>query len=380
MSRSDASGSGGGSDQPSVGKALRENLRTIRHAEALFEICERDLGEGARVHAIQRGKQRQLFRRDGEVVTPWPLLTLSRIERKRLDGDLGLGPPIEVPPRPEKAPPLRGMGPGHIRLHEGSGHVQVVYREDGLWMETGRGGPAETLRAVLDALASDADSPIERIAAHVCADDPGRYGPGRLLERQPFPDGPAAGWIRGLQAMRRAMHEGKVAADTRWLVADPFERKATHATGDDAPDLDGWEVAAFTRLDPCPLPPHPWGTWARLLGPHGESHFALQQFHANGFTLVGQDAVERVDLDGLAAALDEADRAIPEPAADESEAWKGEQPEYLCRSVRYRLDDGAPGAPAVPHWSASRRGHGSEVEHLLDGALLRGGILRQLWG
>jgi hypothetical protein len=240
----------------------------------------------------------------------------------------------------------------------------VTYREDGLWKETVRTGPSGALRALLQALNAGEGSPPERVADYVVANDVARHGPGRLHYPVALPGGPGGAWARGLASLRRGLHERKLPSEPGWLIADGFDGRArVHAATQDeawdawheevarvkprppgghaasaAPPQEPWAeslaesfpppqdrtqdpvwpeptlenlAAACVRLEACPLPAHAWAPWMRALGPHGESVYGLQRFRPDGFTVVGQDVFERVDLERLEDLLDAADAQIP---------------------------------------------------------------------
>ena len=164
---------------------------------------------------------------------------------------------------------------------------------------------------------------------------------------------------------------------------DPWERDVVEFPETPAPVWPDPRLAntpaVVVPLAPCPLPENAWGSWMRALGPHGESVFALQRFQPDGFILVGQDVADRVDLDGLEAALDRADARIPDQPRDESEAWKGEAPARPCLVVTYRIVNEATGESIEPAWQQVHRSNEFDSGPLLDGDRLRRGVFRQRW-
>jgi len=164
-------------------RVIRETLFTRRHAEMLFDQVTDLLGEEAWIETRNAGTQRSVYRREApgaQTITPWPVLKLG------LGGRLStviplMGPPgapAEPPPRPGRAPRLRGLGPGEILIHDGSRSVTVTYGEDGRWFETTRSGDLETLAAVVPALAHKSAQPVELLADFVAGLDPRKSGPG----------------------------------------------------------------------------------------------------------------------------------------------------------------------------------------------------------
>lgn len=394
-------------DEHKVAIALREALRTRRHGELVFDSVRADLGERARVHVFAKGKIAELFVREAEGsprLVPWPLLTRSRLAAKRLDIDLGLGPPVEIPERPEVAPNLRDLGPGHLKVHDGPDAIQVTYREDGLWKETSRSGPPSTLRDLLPALEGEEGTPADRVATFVRDLDIGRHGGGRLLEPLPHANGPRDAWMRGLRTIRTALHARHLPETPGVAVADGIDGSVcVHGATEDAA-LEAWRAgvlehaakrtsddawrertpddvpAVLIPIEPCAHPQHPWGTWAPLLGPCGETVFALRRFGPDGLILVGEDILSRVDLEHLEADLDRADERLPPPPEqDPSEAWRGEREPYLNSVVTYRLEDDPAGGRPRPRWERVQRGPDFDPGTALDGARIRSRILRQRW-
>jgi hypothetical protein len=375
-------------------------------------------------------------------VVPWPLLTLSSEPQRIVDlFTLGL-PTVEVPERDAVAPKLRGLKPGHVIVHDGPNAQQIFYREDGLWKETVRTGPSGAMSALLEALRGDGRAPAERVADYVVANDIGRHGPGRLHWPAPLPGGPEAAWSRGLRMLRAGLHEHKLPSTPGWLVADGYDGSATAAApsqeealsrwqeavrrrqprppqatppapfdgdlppaaepwatgsleggswqveGDDAPKTPpapSWPEPApsntpflLVSLEPCPWPDHPWGSWVRMLGPHGESVFALRRSEPAGFTLVGQDVVPLLDLERLEETLEGIDAAMPPLLHREGEEWKGE-PEYASAAATYRVTQEGAGGPAhlaLAQWSSGDR---FDAYAFLDGSRLRDHVFRQRW-
>ncbi len=420
-----------GHEEHAVAHALRGALPTIRHAEMLFDMVVHSLGESGLVHTSSVGTTRFVFRRKAagsDRLVPWPLLTLSFEPQRILEGfTLGLEP-VDVPERDEAPPNLRGLKPGHVIVHDGPCSMQVTYREDGLWKETSRRGPSAGLSALRASIERGGASAPERVADFVLANDIARHGPGELHYPTPLPSGPAGAWGCGLSALRRALHERSLPSTAGWLIADGFDGSARVHGASEADTLSAWQQAiaertpcppmpstdpavpddepwaaqdasvpgekpppwpeaiprntpaALVRLEACPLADHPWGTWMRALGPHGESVFALQRFRPDGFTLIGQDVLDLVDLETLEVTLDAAEAKIPEVERDESEAWKGEPRTYPCLTVTYRVVHERTGEPVPLSYASAQRTDAFGPEHLLDGSRLRGSVFRQRWG
>ncbi|MCK6479099.1 MAG: hypothetical protein L6R43_02790, partial [Planctomycetes bacterium] len=243
-----------------VAFALREALPTRRHAEMLFEMAVDHLGAGARVESDPDGNHRVLFvveEGDPRRVVPWPVLTLSRNPRQVFHLEIpGLKPAPPPPPRPGKAPNLRGLGPGFLSLHEGARYVQVAYAEDGRWFETSRGGPPETLEGVLPLLAAGGGPPVERVAAFVASLDPAALGPLRILLPDPAARRAGPTGEAGLAALRAALARGAFPPGTRWIAADAVDGTAVAGGPSRDEALFAW-AAEVERVRPGSVPPPP---------------------------------------------------------------------------------------------------------------------------
>ena len=420
-----------------VAKALRKALPTIRHADLVFDMVLHELGEEALVYASPSGTTRWLFRRIGAgspVVIPWPILTISFEPQRVIEGFWGDLPTVEAPHRPEVAPNLRGLKPGHVVVHDGPNSMQVTYREDGLWKETTRSGRSGALHALRESIEGSEGAPPERVADFVLANNAGRHGPGRLLLPTPLPGGPAGAWSRGLQALRVALHRRTLSPEPGWLVADGFDGRACVRADTEEDALAAWREAIEARqphpprpvegtpppepepwasdswkeeppkppeqpaeipwpearpentpavvlpIEECPLAEHEWGTWMRALGPHGESAYALQRFGPDGFTLVGQDVVEYIDFERLDAALAAVDATTPKWPTREGEEWKGERVPHASSAVSYRVVPQEAGSPSALSFNHSQSSESFEARILLDGSRLRDRVFRQRWG
>lgn len=241
-----------------VACSLRAALPTNRHGEMLFDMVANLLGDAALVEAFGDGSQRRLFRREGALpngVVPWQLVGVSRNPHRTFPMDFGgLEPVPPPPPRPGKAPRLRGLGEGTLDVHDGRHYLQVRYAEDGRWCETTRGGPAATLAGLLPVLAAEGASTVERISDFVAGFDVARHGPGRLVLPVPGVYGAEGAWQGGLNALRGALAAGRVPADAAWAVADGLGRGILAFGPSREEALSSWR-AAMDRAGPAPPPP-----------------------------------------------------------------------------------------------------------------------------
>jgi hypothetical protein len=122
-------------DEYRVVNALRDALHTRRHGEMLFDMVVDHLGDVAWVETMNGETTRTLYRRESAGspwILPWPLLTLTLV------GTDDPRSPVKIlplnydtsdlpPPRPGRAPNLRGLGPGSVTVHDGPEYVTVSY-------------------------------------------------------------------------------------------------------------------------------------------------------------------------------------------------------------------------------------------------------------
>ncbi len=403
--------------------AIRGTLATSRHASMLFDMVVDALGELAYVETLAGATRKVLFRREGSALIPWPLLELD--VRGRISTVVPLaGPPgasFDPPPRPGQAPRLRGLGPGEIVLHDGPATLTVTFGADGRWCETSHGPP---FGGVLDALRDDIASPVERLALYLARRDPGRHGPGRLHCPAPLPSVRSA-WCCGRGAIREALHEGSVPAAARWAVVDAYRGEAL-AFGDDlAGTLEKWRAACARSL---PLPPEPvappppppeapegviaivahgappdvaWPEpglertpfvvlpleplrqsaqrlWSpvRMLGGRGGTVHGLLRLDADGFTLVGEELADLIELDHLDGTLAQVRQFEPPGVEQIRSQWPTGNPPYDSHCTVYRLIDERTHRPVTPAEEGSSRGYGFSGRSL-DGDHLRFRVLRQ---
>jgi hypothetical protein len=282
-----------------VAFALREALPTRRHGEMLFDMAAEMLGEAGRVEVAADGNHRLLFRREGadpRWIVPWPILTLDRNPRQILPFSIpGVEPVPPPPPRPGKAPNLRGLGPGYVQLQDGLRYVQVAYAADGRWFETSRGGPPSALEGVLPLLAAGGAPPAEIVARFVASLDPAARGPLRAFLPEPGAWGAYLAWFTGMPRLRLAHARGAFPPGARWAALDTVDGSARGwgATREEA--LAAWsaEVARVrpgSARPPAPaapsfeppgepeLPPPPDGDGER---PGGTLHIRFE-FHGGG--------------------------------------------------------------------------------------------------
>ena len=392
-----------GEDEHAVAKALRAALRTNRHAEMAYDMAVAALGPSGYVHEQEskKGVIRTLYRRTAagaDALHPWPLLQISSVPQQFVDLDLGL-PPVEVPPRPEAAPNLRGLHAGQVRLQDGPDALTVIYREDGLWKETIRSGPPETLEAVLSSLEGEGPSAPERVADVVAALEPARHGPGRVVVSGAWPGSPASAWRVGLSALRQALHERRIEEAPGWAAADGLDGTVCVHAASETEALEAWQHAAARRhrasqrwgtqpladipvvlvhFPACPLPARSWGEWVRALDDLGQSTFALRAADPTSMTLVHAALVDDLELESLPFRLDQADLDLPPAPTHAGEEWRG-APDWPCTTVSYALrKDPATGLRQLGWKSVNRSAEGAG-SMMRDAGQLRDRIVRQRW-
>jgi hypothetical protein len=402
-----------------------ETLRSRRHAEMLFEALSAQLGDAAWLETANDGALRRLFRRDPvdpTQIVPWPVLELnvgSRIgyvtEWTTMDGEPAMAPA----PQPAPPPRLRGLGPGEIRLLDGSERIEIYYGDTGSKLETCRSHHRRPLPGLGAALTATDGNPIELLARYLATLDPGRHGEGRVLIPTPMPGGAGDVWQIGLRALRRARFEDAAARGGGWAVADGLTGTALGFGDTRERALAQWRAAVATRLPwpeprpepeppaelppgsillrgpnsdvpmpepapekvPCvivPLAPFPedppgFGSWTPLLGEYGATSFAACRRKRRGFTLVGRDVLAAVDFERLEATLDRLDEVDEERFRAIIAQTPGGVRRYPCRTrIHHVRDDGElvlDSASENPDWHAGA----------LDGDVIARRVVRQRW-
>jgi hypothetical protein len=405
----------------------------------LFDMVVARLGALAVVETASGETQFSLYRREGpesDAIIPWPLLRLG--VKGRLSTVVMLsappGTPEEPPPRPGKAPRLRNLGPGEIVLHDGPHDITVTYGDDGRWMETARSRGEDAHIAVIEALARGDAQPTELLAAYIESLDLARHGPARVLRPAPLPGGVGSAWTCGLHAIRDALFDERIPPDATGALADGFSgaavafgasREEARAAWEKliardqpkphlperpkAPEPDSvvrtedtpgifsahvrvtgptpdvpWPPfvpentpAVLIPLPRCHHPPQEWGSWVRLLGPHGETTFALLRRTLDGCILVGERLVGMLDLEEIEDVLDRADvlSGMPlEPRRD----WPAHLPSLNSITATYRFVDEDSHEPVEPRVTGVRQTHGFLTREL-DGTPLQWQVIRQRW-
>jgi hypothetical protein len=400
-------------------RAIRDAIPTSRHAKMLFDMVVELLGPRAVVETAGGKTQFAVFCREtprSTSLVPWPLLRLGA--KGRLSTVIPLIGPAEPPPRPGSAPKLRNLGPGEIVLHDGPHSVTVTYGDDGRWMETSRSEDPAALARVLSALARGTARPVELLAESVASIDLARHGPGRALCPEPVPSVQSA-WNCGLFAIRDALFDGRIPPEARWAMADGYEGTAIAwgPTREEAisawrtellrarpsppkpaepgvprceprgrgfevrgPSVDGaWpdEAPAVTiPLDQVPTKRSSWGSFARIVGGFGGTRHALLRRDPDGFTLVGDRALDLVDLDGLDRALAGVEPLDHPELAAAREAWHEDRPGYDSELLVYRVVDERTLMAVTPSFVESHRTQGFRGR-MLDGDRLRLRVVRQ---
>jgi hypothetical protein len=112
-----------------------------------------------------------------------------------------------------------------------------------------------------------------------------------------------------------------------------------------------------------------------LVGGFGGTIHALLRRDDAGFTLVGEDVLDEVDLESLDAALADV-HAYEHPAlaAARKQARQGE-PAHAFETIFCRVRDARTGIPIAPEYDGSYRSHGFSGR-ALDGDEVRSMVVR----
>jgi len=403
-------------------RLVRDAVPTSRHATMLFRMIEQLLGEEGHVESANGGTRLALFRRarSGPAdYVPWPLVSLS------IGGQLSQVVPLwgsedwRPPPAQDRDPPrLRNLGPGQLIVHDGPESITVTYGDDGCWFETTRSADPRALAGVVEALEPRTARPVELVADFVAGFDPERHGPATV--HMPVCLSCALRWVsdRGLRAIRRALFHGRLPDDARWVAVDGYVGVA-FAWGDSREDvLESWrqEVerlrptppvrkksqqpeahpdtikcavprsdgvtpepapentpAVVVSLDPLPRADPPFGAWTRLLGLYGATAPAALRRDVAGFTLVGDEVLERLGPNGLAR-LDEALAQVPPPDIRTMSDVERNSCTTFYRIGDERDEDGLPAA------SVSGVAQSDEFDPgTLDAETARSRVVRHRW-
>ncbi len=427
------------SDGATPAEMIREAIPTSRHAQMLFDMVVSRLGDLAVVETANGKTQFTLYRREGpdsEAVVPWPLLRLG--VKGRLSTVVMLaappGTPDEPPPRPGKAPKLRNLGPGEIEVHDGPHRITVAYGDDGRWMETSRSKDEDAHAGVIASLAQGGAQPTELLAQYVEGIDLARHSPARVLRPAPLPGGMRSAWNCGLYAIRDALFDERIPPDAACAIADGFSGAALAWGTSEEEALDAWSEivrreqpkphipenppepepdsltrreeapgvfsahgrisgptpdvpwpefvpentpAVIIRLERCQHAAREWGAWTRLLGPQGETKFALARRDLDGCTIVGERLVDVVDLNEIEGVLDRAD-VMSHVSIEPRTNWPEHLPSLNSVSVTYCFVDDGTREPVEPRVSGTRQTHGF-VTRELDGVQVQWQVVRQRW-
>ncbi len=187
-------------------------------------------------------------------------------------------------------------------LHDGRQYVQLLYDADGRVAESARDERYPGRLVELGRVIAGASDPFAATVAFVAGLSEAHAGPGRVHCPQPVPGGVRCVWRVGLLACRRALHEGRVPDEARFLVADGLEGTAV-GWGATREEAEARYAAAVARALP-------------------ERRFTVET------------ATDDYDDDGQLIARGELPpgfaepgppgpaRALVEPEPDDGEAWK----------------------------------------------------------
>ena len=204
-------------------RAMRELLPTSAVARRWYEAYVAALGPLAVIDTADGGSSAWVHRRTAvgsHEVLPWVTVVVSKV------GRLGhVWPPggMDASGVPEPAPPAPGF---QLDIFHGSQKLGFVYDADGQRMETCIDDRTPGRLVGLPGAMKGAADPLAASVAFVAGLDDTGHGPGRLHYPVPAPGGVQCAWAIGLQGCRRALHDGRVPAAARFLVADAIEGRA----------------------------------------------------------------------------------------------------------------------------------------------------------
>ena len=385
----------------------------------LFEQVADALGPAAVIETFNGGTLKVLFRREGDLVVPWPLLKLNLKEHGRSDEDAWMRPKHEGDP-----PRISGLGRGCIDIHDGPDNIGVAYDDDGRCFET-VGCRPDGFPGAEAALSRKSAHPVELLAAFVASLDVGRHGPGRLFAPALFPQGLDALWVHGRGFLRDALFHDRIPPGAAFAVADaltgdalgcgasmeaaltawraevervrPWMAKAEPQAPVEIPEgfgaLSGPEPgvpmparspantpAVLVPVAAIPAAPPPVGAWKRVLGICGAPSLAALRPDAGGFTMFGDRAVAEIHAIRLEKRLGQVDDAeeLLRLETGGPPGWHEAMPPMACKVRYYRLLDETTGRRIEPMAGGEQNLTGFDPGNL-DGDRLRWGAMRLRW-
>ena len=195
-----------------------------------------------------------------------------------------------------------------IQIHDGRQRVTLLYDDDGRIADRSLDDRFPGRLVELARLLADGDDGLERSIAFVAELGDEHHGPGRVHYPVLAPGGVAGAWRTGLKACRRALFDGRVGDEARYLVADGVAGTAigVGATREEA-------VAAYATEVERAFPER-----------RREIHTATDDYDDDG-NLIKRGEVPPELREP--APPSEADTVFWQPEPEEREAWRGEPDE-----------------------------------------------------
>ena len=354
------------------------------------------------------------------------------------DEDVVIQLPEAAPGEPIEIPMVFHAVPAALTIHDGSLHLGVEYRWNGRWKCSSEAAELEAFAELLPVLARSTDNRLELLAEYVASLDLGRHGPARVLLPRQTPGGASGTWAVGRVALRQAMAERRAPPGSFWAVADGYvgsaiafgatrdealgawrkevervrpkppppvdpttllppdylSRSPDEWSPDDPPESEammtflvrGWDAppfdpspatvpAAIVRVAALPTSKPSKGVWTRWIGEWGSTHAAVRVPMRDGYALVGETLLPRVDLATLEDELDALDAAKPEISSPSGMSHALGLPPPTHITVRYRCTDLRTGLAIDPVVEQSHAGAGFDARGF-DGSALRSYLVR----
>jgi hypothetical protein len=135
-----------------------------------------------------------------------------------------------------------------LELHDGRQSMELLYADDGAMVERTIHdlfpGRLIELRRVLAGAADPWQASVDFVLG--LGDE--RHGPGRIHYPVPVPGGVVTVWNHGLGGSRRALFDGRVPADARFVVVDGLEGAVVGAGRTEDEARDAYAAAVAERL------------------------------------------------------------------------------------------------------------------------------------
>jgi hypothetical protein len=195
-----------------------------------------------------------------------------------------------------------------IEISDGRQRVTLLYDDEERIADRSMDDRFPGRLVELARLLADADDGLEASVAFVAGFGDERHGPGRVHYPVLAPGGVAGVWRTGLMACRRALFDGRVGEEARYLVADGLAGTATGvgATREEAMAAYAAEVArAFPE-------------------PRREVHSITDDYDDDGNLISRGEVPPELREPGPPS---EASTVIWQPDEEERESWRGESDE-----------------------------------------------------